>query len=238
MGPLPNKPIALIPARSGSQRIPGKNIRLFRGKPLISYSIQAALDSKLFERVVVSTDSDAIAAVAKEHGAEVPFLRPTALADAHTPLAEVLRQGLEWIAQNENRTYDYAALILATAPLLSPDQLRKGYDLIREKRAGSVIPVTTFPYPIQRALKVQDNDGTLSFVWPEHEWTRSNDLPETVHDAGQFYWLDCVRFLQERKLLTPPSVPLPIPRYQVQDIDSEEDWTSAEQLYALERDKT
>jgi len=224
------KSVCVIPARGGSKRIPHKNIKEFFGRPMISYSISAALESKLFERVIVSTDDDEIKKIALQCGAEVPFVRPADISDDYTPLAGVLSHSLEWLKSDGARV-DAVCCILATAPFVSVDDVKAGYRLLLEGRGSAVIPVTTFPFPIFRALKVSPA-GYLTMVWPEHELTRSNDLPETFHDAGQFYWLKVEDFLQSKRIYAKNALPLMIPRWRVQDIDTLEDWHRAEMIFS------
>ena len=225
--------IAIIPARGGSKRIPGKNIKSFAGKPLISYSIEAALACGVFDHVAVSTDSEEIAAVAEAAGASVPFMRPEELSDDHTPTAPVITHAIEWFADAVARP-DYACCIYATAPFLRPQYLIQGLEEMRRAGCATVYSVTSFPFPIFRGLKINE-DGSLAMFWPEHELTRSQDLPEAYHDAGQFYWVDCGRFLAEPRLYARDSRPVVLPRYLVHDIDTPEDWTTAEYMYrALE----
>lgn len=223
------KSIAIIPARGGSKRLPGKNIKPFHGKPIIQYSIEAALSSGLFTKVIVTTDSDEIAKVARAAGAEVPFVRPENLADDFTPLAGVVHHALEYFV-NAGENFDYACCLLATAPFIQAKYLKEGFEKIRETNASSVFPVTSFEFPIFRALKIGD-EGTLSMFWPEHEMTRSNDLPHAYHDAGQFYWLDAKKFLRDKRIYCPDSRPVVLPRHLVQDVDTPEDWVVAEHLY-------
>lgn len=220
--------VAIIPARAGSKRIPGKNIRPFLGKPMIQYSIEAAQASGLFEQVVVSTDSAEIAALATSLGASVPFVRPAHLADDHTPLADVLHHALTWLAEH-GRSYAQVCCILATAPLLQLRYLQQGAGLLRPDGVDAVIPVTTYEFPIFRSFK--QVDGTLQLLWPEYELTRSNDLPEAYHDIGQFYWLKTDAFLRSKKIFARGARPLIVPRSLVQDIDTEEDWARAELIY-------
>jgi len=221
--------VAIIPARGGSKRIPGKNVKLFAGKPIIAYSIQAAKDAGLFDRIIVTTDSEEIAAVARQHGAETPFLRPAELADDHTPTAPVVAHVLERL-QEDGQPADYACCIYATAPFVQAQYIRQGYALLTAKKVSSVFSVTTFPFPIFRALKIEA-DGQLAMFWPEHELTRSNDLPEAYHDAGQFYWVECQRFMREQRMYTKDAMPIILPRYLVQDIDTPEDWQTAEYMF-------
>lgn len=225
--------VAIIPARGGSKRIPGKNIKLFAGKPMIAWSIEAARQSELFNRIIVSTDSEEIAVVAREYGAETPFLRPIELADDFTPTAEVILHALAWIGE-QGEVVDCACCLYATAPLVQPRFLREGFNLLCRSGAASVFTVTSFPASVHRALKIEE-DGHLSMFWPEYELTRSQDLPEAYHDAGQFYWLNGQRFLAERKIYSHDARPVILPRYLVQDIDTLEDWTMAEAMYAALR---
>jgi len=225
--------VAIIPARSGSKRIPGKNIKPFAGKPIIAYSIKAAKATGLFSRIIASTDSDEIAEVAKSFGAEAPFMRPTELADDHTGTVPVLLHALTWLKDHGNLP-EYFCCIYPTAPFLRSQDLEKGFELVREKDAVIAFSVTTFPYPIFRALNV-DNKGRIKMLWENHKDTRSNDLPETYHDAGQFYWAHTERFMQEKELFSVDTVPVVLPRYLVQDIDTHEDWKTAELMYTALR---
>ncbi len=222
--------VALIPARAGSKRIPGKNIRPFAGRPIISYSINAAEASGLFSCIMVSTESPEIAAVAKSYGAQVPFLRPPRLADDVTPTADVVLHALEWLKKNESLP-EYICCIYATAPFLQPGYLKTGFErLCRDNDATIALSVTSFAYPIFRALDIDDK-GRLKMFWPEHRDTRSNDLPEAYHDAGQFYWVRTRRFLREKSLFSKGAVSVKLPRYLVQDIDTAEDWKTAEYMF-------
>lgn len=224
------KSVCVIPARGGSKRIPHKNVKDFFGRPMISYSIVAALESKLFDRVIVSTDDDEIRRVALECGAEVPFVRPPEISDDFTPLAGVLGHALHWL-RDHGPEYESVCCVLATAPFIAVSDLQEGYRLLRSSTHSAVIPVTSFPFPIFRALKIASS-GVLEMVWPEHELTRSNDLPETFHDAGQFYWLRVDSFLKTNRIYAKDALPLVIPRWRVQDIDTVEDWSRAERIYA------
>lgn len=225
--------VAIIPARGGSKRIPGKNIKPFAGKPMIVYSIEAAFQSRLFDRIIVSTDSEEIAAVARQAGAEIPFVRPVELADDFTPTADVILHALDWLGEHGG-VADHACCLYATAPFVQPSFLRQGFDLLLESGAASVFTVTTYPASIHRALKIEE-DGHLAMVWPEYELTRSQDLSETYHDAGQFYWLDARRFSAEKKIYGRDARPVILPRYLVQDIDTLEDWLMAETMYTALR---
>ncbi|MDY6950744.1 MAG: pseudaminic acid cytidylyltransferase [Thermodesulfobacteriota bacterium] len=223
--------VAIIPARGGSKRIPGKNIKLFAGKAIISYSIKAAQDSDLFDRIIVSTDSVKIAKVAKAYGAEVPFIRPAELADDFTGTGAVVLHALRWLLDRGDKV-DYVCCIYATAPFVRPQDLCKGYALLRENKATSTFTVASFPSPILRALKI-DEKGRIAMVWPQYRERRSQDLPETYHDAGQFYWADVKNYLKEREFYSRDSLPVVLPRYLVQDIDTPEDWEKAERMYSV-----
>jgi len=222
--------VAVIPARGGSKRVPNKNMKLFAGKPIIAYSIEAAHESGVFDRIIVSTDSGEIARVARECGAETPFLRPAELSGDFTPTAPVLLHALEWLRENGFNPA-YLCCIYATAPFIRPEYIRRGFDLVMGDGVTSAFSVTTFPFPIFRALRITDS-GTVKMYWPEYEMARSNDLEEAYHDAGQFYWLDCPLFQREQKLYGSHSMPVILPRYLVQDIDTPEDWETAERMFA------
>ena len=223
--------IALIPARGGSKRIPGKNIREFRGKPMIAYSIAAALEAAVFDRVIVSTDSAAIAEVAEQYGAEVPFRRPAELADDHSTTASVIRHFLEW-GDEAGVPVERLCCLYATAPFATAGHIRKGLEILVEHKVSSVFTVASHPASPFRALQL-DEQGALRMVWPEYELTRTNDLPETYYDAGQFYWLDAGRFTASGRIYSDDARPLVLPRYLVQDIDTIEDWQMAELLHEI-----
>lgn len=221
--------LAVIPARGGSKRIPHKNIRPFCGRPIITYSIDTALRSGCFDRVVVSTDDSDIAEVAQRCGAEVPFIRPAELADDFSGTNAVVRHAIEWfMAQGEVVTY--ACCIYATAPFLEPDTVRQGFDSLSERGVAFAVTVTSFPFPIQRAVRI-NNAGRLEMFWPEHQTTRSQDLEEAFHDAGQMYWGRADAFLSNKPMFAPHTVPVRVPRERAQDIDTLEDWSRAELMY-------
>ncbi len=224
--------IAIIPARGESKRIPGKNIKLFAGKPIIAYSIIAAKKAEIFDKIIVSTDSHKIAEVAKAYGAKAPFMRPKELADDYTPTVPVLIHALKTIEQRGEKV-DYCCCIYATAPFIQPYYIKEGFRLIKQEKATTAFAITTYPSPIFRALGIENM--RLKMIWPKYENTRSNDLPEAYHDAGQFYWINVKKFLKDKKLYSDNSVPVIIPRYQVQDIDTQEDWEMAERLFLAQR---
>lgn len=220
--------IAVIPARGGSKRLPGKNIRPFEGRPMIARSIEAALRSGLFERVMVSTDDEAIAAVARTAGAEVPFLRSAGASDDHATLADVVREVIGGYAA-AGRAFDTVCCLLPTAPLLRPGRLAEGLALLEDGGFESVVPVVRFSYPIQRGLQIEG--GRLGMVWPEYAEARSQDLPPRYHDSGQFYWLRTRPFMEQGTFFTARCGALVLPEAEVQDIDTEEDWALAELKY-------
>lgn len=221
--------ICIIPARGGSKRIPRKNIRLFSGKPIIAYSIEAALNSKLFDKVVVSTDDKEIADVALKYGAEVPFIRPKALADDYTGTNDVVKHALLFFIE-QGSDIEYACCIYATAPFVQQQYLRLGFERLVESNKSFAFSVTSFSFPIQRAVKI-NSKGFVEAFYPEFIFTRSQDLEEAYHDAGQFYWGKASAFLDDEIVFSPVSIPIILPRYLVQDIDTLEDWKRAEFMY-------
>ena len=219
--------VAIIPARGGSKRIPRKNLLPFDGVPMIVRSIRTALDSGLFEQVVVSTDDADIAELALAHGAQVPFLRPAELADDFTGTAAVIVHALQQLP-----AFDYACCVYATAPLLQARFLREGFELLQQHPDKAfAFSVCSFGFPVQRALTL-DGQGALTALYPEFRNTRSQDLPEAFQDAGQFYWGRREAWLRGDVLYSPASLPVLLPRHLVQDIDTPQDWKRAEYLYA------
>ncbi|KAB0506556.1 pseudaminic acid cytidylyltransferase [Pseudomonas moorei] len=223
--------VAIIPARGGSKRIPRKNLKLFDGVPMIVRSIRTAIDSGLFSQVVVSTDDPAIAELARSAGAQVPFMRPAALADDFTGTAAVIAHALQALRE-QGQQFDYACCIYATAPLLQARFLKQGLQLLEQHPDRSfAFSVCDFGFPVQRALTV-DDQGALTALYPEFRETRSQDLPAAYQDAGQFYWGRSKAWLNGEVLYSPASLPVMLPRFLVQDIDTPEDWKRAEYLYA------
>ncbi len=221
--------LAVIPARGGSKRIPRKNIKPFCGKPMIAWSIEAALQSGCFDEVVVSTDDQEIAAVAMAYGAKAPFIRPARLSDDHTGTIPVVRHAVEWFQQG-GRPPAQVCCIYATAPFIQVDDLRRGLELLQTSDCSYAFSVTSYPFPIQRAIRITEQ-GRVEMFHPEHFSTRSQDLEEAWHDAGQFYWGRAQAWIEERVVFTPASVPVPLPRHRVQDIDTPEDWFRAEWMF-------
>jgi N-acylneuraminate cytidylyltransferase len=223
--------VAVIPARGGSKRIPRKNIRPFRGVPLLARTIALLRDTAVVDRIVVSTDDAEIAAVARAAGADVPFVRDASLADDHAGTVEVIRDAVERLA----REGDEPAVVVAVYPaavLATADDLRAAIALVAAGGVDYAVPVTSFPFPIQRALRVHD-DGSTTLFQPEHQRTRSQDLEPAWHDAGQFYAGTRAAWLAEAPLFSPRTRVVPLPRWRVQDIDTPEDWERAERIAAL-----
>lgn len=222
--------IAVIPARGGSKRIPRKNIRMFCGKPIIAYSIEAALQTGLFDQVVVSTDDEEIASVAREFGAATPFVRPKEIADDFTGTNAVVKHAVAWFnAQSTDVTH--ACCVYATAPLVQSRFITEGHEALLREDAAFAFSVTSYAFPIQRAVRVTP-EGRVDAIYPEHRMTRSQDLEHAYHDAGQFYWGTARAFLDDMPLFAPHSIGVILPRHLVQDIDTLEDWTQAELMYA------
>jgi len=221
--------IAIIPARRGSKRIPGKNIKSFCGRPVISYSIEKAKRTGLFDRVIVSTDSPEIAEVARHYGAEVPYLRPAELADDFSTSDDVLVHALQ-LLEEKNQLPETCCCIYATAPFLQIKSLREGLDLIRNNPESASFAVAKSPWPILRSLKMCP-DKRIKLFWPEHERSRSQDLREAFFDAGQFYWVHTRSFLRNKTTFPEVSYPVIIPRYLAHDLDDQEDWQAAEIVY-------
>ena len=220
--------VCIIPARGGSKRIARKNIKDFFGKPLIAYSIQVALESKLFQRVIVSTDDEEIANIAKEYGAEIPFMRSKELSCDFTGTAAVTQHAIEYL-KSMNQSYNFVCTIYATAPLLQIKYLTEGYEKLKNSDAINSFSCTSMPFPIQRTFKLTQEKRCEMF-YPEYANTRSQDLEESYQDAGQFYW-NKLDSKSDKILFSSDSIPIVLPRHLVQDIDTLEDWQRAEKLY-------
>lgn len=225
--------VAIIPARGGSKRIPQKNIRPFCGKPMLAWSVETALASGCFDRVIVSTDDSQIAAVARGYGAEVPFIRPAELADDWMGTAPVVRHAVEWLREAGDEP-DYVCCLYATAPLLQPESLVKGLErLRRDADKQFAFSVTSFAFPVQRALRLMPEGQGVKPMFPDMIGHRSQDLEEAFHDAGQFYWGRTEAWLNKWNVFDQHSIPVVLPRYRVQDIDTEEDWQTAELVFRV-----
>ena len=231
--------VAVIPARGGSKRIPNKNVKPFCGKPIIAYSIEAALASEVFDRVIVSTDSSEVMDVAKEYGAEVPFLRPDELSDDHTPTIPVIAHAIETLDQqvqnepNSEQTkgvVSHACCIYATAPFVQVADIESGLKTLQTSQADFCFTATSFAFPIWRAIGLSENN-TVEMFWPENGNKRSQDLGEAYHDAGQFYWGTSHAWKNATNIFSANSTAVVIPRARVQDIDTIEDWERAEAMY-------
>jgi N-acylneuraminate cytidylyltransferase len=221
--------LAVIPARGGSKRIPRKNIKSFAGKPMIAWSIEAALVSDCFDRVIVSTDDAEIADVALARGAEVPFMRPSELSDDHTGTIPVVAHAVDWMAQQVSPV-EFACCLYATAPFVQAQDLRQGLDVLQRSGAQYAFTVTNFAAPIQRSFRITGQQRIEMFN-PAQFNTRSQDLEEAYHDAGQFYWGRAQAWLAATPLFSEASAPIVLPRYRVQDIDNQEDWIRAELMF-------
>jgi pseudaminic acid cytidylyltransferase len=220
--------VAIIPARGGSKRIPRKNIKDFCGKPMIAYSIEAAIRSKLFDRVIVSTDDEEIAEVAKQYGAEVPFMRPHALSDDYTATIPVIAHAITEL--QKEAPVEIACCIYATAPFIQDKYLQEAYKLLINTKSAYSFSTTSFAFPIQRAIKL-DSEHHVEMFQPEHFNTRSQDLEEAYHDAGQFYFGTTQAWLNADPIFTKHSTAVILPRYLVQDIDTLEDFKRAELMF-------
>lgn len=221
--------LAIIPARGGSKRIPRKNIRPFCGKPMIAWSIEVALQSGCFDQIVVSTDDAEIAEVARQHGAQVPFMRPAELSDDHTGTTAVIAHGIEWFAARDQAPVQVCCLY-ATAPFISAEDLRRGLTVLTQAGSDYSFSVTNYAFPIQRAVRI-DVTGRIEMFDPENFNVRSQDFEEAYHDAGQFYWGRADAWRQGKLIFGQGAVPVILPRHRVQDIDTPEDWTRAEWMF-------
>jgi len=221
--------LAIIPARGGSKRIPRKNIKAFCGKPMIAYSIEAAQKSGCFDKIVVSTDDEEIAALARSLGAEVPFMRPKELSDDHTATIPVIAHAITASVRDLSEV-EAVCCIYATAPFVQAQYIQEAYEKLTATKASYAFSATSFAYPIQRAIRLTKEDRVEMFS-PENFNTRSQDLEEAYHDAGQFYWGTPEAWLEGQVIFAPHSTAVLLPRHLVQDIDTPEDWIRAEFMY-------
>ena len=223
--------LAVIPARGGSKRIPRKNIKMFHGQPMIVWSVQTAIDSGCFDEVWVSTDDEEIAAVAQAYGAKVPFLRPAHLSDDFATTADVMSHAVEEFGKINHTLPDYICCLYATAPFVTKADLVQGLEKIKNNSSlNYVFSATTYPFPIQRAIKLNAHD-TVEMFSPQYFNVRSQDLEEAWHDAGQFYWGTAEAWLNKAMIFSTQSRVVELPRFRVQDIDTQEDWDRAEWLF-------
>ena len=221
--------IAVIPARGGSKRIPRKNIKLFCGKPMIAWSIEAVRASGLFDHIVVSTDDAEIAEIAMVHGAEVPFMRPAALSEDHTATSPVVAHAIEWYREHGHMP-DPVCCIYATAPFVTAADLLRGLQTLTDTGSDFAFSVTSYAFPIQRAIRLT-NERRVEMYQPENFNTRSQDLEEAFHDAGQFYWGRAEAWLTGKPIFSTNAAPVILHRHRVQDIDTPEDWVRAEWMF-------
>ena len=228
--------LAVIPARGGSKRIPRKNVKPFCGKPMLAWSVEAALDAGCFDRVVVSTDDEEIAGVARDHGAEVPFLRPADLSDDHTGTIPVIAHAAAACGLSPESGDDLVCCVYDTAPFVRAADLQDGLEVLIESGAEYALSVTSFPFPIQRAVRRTAEDRLEMFDPAQFE-TRSQDLEEAWHDAGQFYWGRARAWLDGTPIFSSAAAPVPLARHRVQDIDTPEDWIRAELMFQALRDQ-
>ncbi|WP_296623228.1 pseudaminic acid cytidylyltransferase [Marivirga sp.] len=220
--------ICIIPARGGSKRIPGKNIKPFLAKPIIAYAIQLAAESQLFDEIMVSTDDEEIANIAKKYKANIPFMRSGKNANDFATTADCIEEVLE----KYDAKFDWACCIYPTAVLAQSEDIKKGFNKIKQEALEAVFPVVAFDYPIWRSLKVNEEDQ-VEMNWPEFARSRSQDLPKAYHDAGQWYWFDPESFKQQKRLFMNKSGYIEKSINEVQDIDTAEDWALAELKYQL-----
>lgn len=221
--------LVIIPARGGSKRIPRKNIKYFCGKPIIAWSIEAAKKASSVDKIIVSTDDKEIAEISESFGAEVPFMRPLELSDDFTETIPVIKHAINELLKKDEKISNVCC-VYATAPFLTPRNIDEGFLKLNSNDCDYVISTTSYPYPIERALRVFENNF-IKMINPKNYKKRSQDFEETLHDAGQFYWGSLKTWLSELKLLSSRTISLPLPRYRVQDIDTQEDWIHAERLF-------
>ena len=224
------KNLCIIPARGGSKRIPKKNIKTFYGKPIISYSINTAKKSNIFDEIMVSTDYKEIAEISQKHGAIVPFYRSKNNADDQSDIADVVLEVINEYKKRK-RKFDTVCLLLPTAPLIKMTNLNIALKRLKKENCDCVITTAEYSFPIQRSLKIEN--GYLTMNWPENMFKRSQDLIKTYHDAGQFYFFKTEEFLRQKRLYMEKTAPIILSNLEVQDIDTETDWKLAEMKYKL-----
>lgn len=222
--------VAIITARGGSKRIPKKNIRNFSGKPIIAYSIEAALQSGIFDEVMVSTDSGEIAMIAEQYGAKVPFMRSDATSNDWAITAEVLKEVIENYSI-QGKTFDIFCCIYPTAPFVNAERLRQANTILLHEKANALLPVVKFSFPPQRGMVIKNR--RVEFKYPEFETSRSQDLEPIYHDCGQFYFCKTDALLKYNTMIPPNTIPMILPEEEVQDIDNLSDWKLAEIKYRL-----
>lgn len=226
------KALAIITARGGSKRIPRKNIKEFCGKPIIAYSIEAALEAGIFDEVMVSTDDEEIAEIARKYGAEIPFMRSAETSNDFATTADVLEEVLTEYGKC-GKEFEYVCCIYPTAPFVTSEKLNNAFELLKGEEVDTVIPVTEFSFPPMRGMYITEEK--VHYVFPEYANTRSQDIQTMYHDCGQFCFFRAKRFLEEGKLVTKNTKAMIISGLEVQDIDNETDWKIAEMKYSLMR---
>jgi pseudaminic acid cytidylyltransferase len=222
--------LAIIPARGGSKRIPKKNIKEFLGKPIIAYSIEAAIQSGLFDEVMVSTDDTEIAKIAIQYGASVPFMRSDKTANDFATTFDVIQEVLQEY-ELLNKKFDFTCCIYACAPFVTNEKLINSFQILQENKFDSVFPIMPYGFPIQRALRKEEDK--VSFFYPQFSLSRSQDLEKSFHDAGQFYWMNTDECIEKKQILTNNSGSIVLSEIEGQDIDNEVDWKLAELKYEL-----
>lgn len=223
------KSIAIITARGGSKRIPRKNIKEFCGKPIIVYSIQAALESGAFDEVMVSTDDEEIAQISIKYGANVPFFRSKQNANDFATTADVIQEVIQEY-EKRDKSFDVICCMYPTAPFITANKLQKAMNVLVTSKADCVLPVVAYSFPPQRGMRIDDK-GYMYFVEPEYMNTRSQDLPKIYHDCGQFYMFRAESFVKTGRITTEKTIPFEVSELEVQDIDNEVDWKLAELKY-------
>lgn len=224
------KNLCIIPARGGSKRIPRKNVKPFLGKPMLAYSIEAALATGLFDEVMVSTDDEEIANVARQYGAKVPFMRSAETANDKATMEDVIEEVIIKY-QELDKLFDNFCCILATAPFITSTLLLESYKKYSSSNGDSLVPCIRFSYPVQRCLRVKN--GFLAMREPEHIHSRSQDLEPMFHDSGLFYWMKNDVFMEEKEIFCEKACLFEIEESKCQDIDTEEDWKIAEMKYKI-----
>ncbi len=227
---MKKRSVAIITARGGSKRIPRKNIKEFLGKPIIEYSVKAALESGIFDEVMVSTDDEEIAEIAKKAGANIPFMRSADAANDYATTTDVIGEVLKQYKEN-GQEFDYACCIYPTAPFVTKELLLKAQELVEKDGADSCFPVIQFSFPPQRGMVIEN--GIAKYKYPEYQFSRSQDLEGMYHDSGQFYYFDVKKFEDTGKMLGDAIKPIVISEMEAQDIDNEDDWKIAELKYKM-----
>lgn len=231
---MEKKSVAIITARGGSKRIPRKNIKDFCGKPVLAYSIEAALSSGIFQEVMVSTDDEEIKQIALQYGAKVPFMRSAEMSNDTAATHEVIHEVLTEYQKRE-KNFEVACCIYPAAPFVTAEKLKNAYQILTEQRAHTVYPVVPFSFPPQRGVVIRN--GIARFMYPENEFVRSQDLETIYHDCGQFYFLNVNEFFAQNKLILEKAIPIIVSELEAQDIDNEDDWKLAEIKYRYFREE-